>query len=163
MKIIKYTEFIKESTDNFLEELKQFCNDNIAYLLDEEFKINFLRASDNQTIMMFSKGETDPYYGNLREYKPEYIIEWNDIKDDFIPFIELLDERYKITKVRIQQNNKFKMLHPLDKQDNTFIKDLKDAIINDQIESTQFYIVFIYIKNSVEQEKKLPWYKRFLK
>lgn len=78
-----------------LDDVKTFCNQYLAYLLDDtEIKLDIY---DNT---IFEDGDEDneieiilylPNYDTFFIEKNRY---WNDIKDDFIPFLDVLNNRY---------------------------------------------------------------------
>lgn len=81
MKYLKIFEIYNRSYYFNPEHVKKFCEDNLAYLLDAEFVINtnFNLTNIHISIKKGSEG-----------------FKWNDIKYDFIPFLELLNNKYKI-------------------------------------------------------------------
>ena len=80
----KFNESTLQENLRKLEELKEFCNSNLAFLIDTGFKVEVFDYFDKITIVL-SKS-TDP-----REKNKLYI--WDDVKYDFIPFIELLSTK----------------------------------------------------------------------
>jgi hypothetical protein len=70
-------------------KLKDFCYSNLAYLIDEGFDISIDRKSINFMIRI-SKWKIK---GNSGHFYP---FTWDDIKDDFIPFIIVLNDKFKI-------------------------------------------------------------------
>lgn len=80
---MKYLKLFNENTDNFKEELQDFCELNLAYLLDEgtEIQIMFEGYEGLHQIRIL-----------LDEAKP-----WDDIKDHMIPFLTRLQNKYEIT------------------------------------------------------------------
>jgi hypothetical protein len=65
------------------EELQKFCNENLAYLLDEGFEIVVDSYTECYVLVFYSIG-ADFYFRN--------------IKNDFIPFFEFLKNKYTIIK-----------------------------------------------------------------
>jgi hypothetical protein len=99
---MKYLKRIFESLDK--NELLDFCETNLVYLLDEGFEIivndHFSKRSEGnpfyQIIIEESNEEsrlglTNP---NISVVKTPF--SWNKIKDYFIPFMDLLDKNYKL-------------------------------------------------------------------
>jgi hypothetical protein len=92
MKYIKSLSIFNESTFNEfiyktpLIELKKFCNDNLAYLIDDNFiiKIGTTRIYENHRLEI------------ILEKKGGEKFTYNDVKDDFIPFISELVRVFKI-------------------------------------------------------------------
>ena len=77
------------------EELQNFCNDNLAYLLDEGFEVRIIWTPNcDAWRIKFSKiGES---YPDLKKVERSRSFYWRDIKNDFIPFFEVLDEKYEL-------------------------------------------------------------------
>lgn len=87
---MKHLKMFKESlNDGESEELLDFCETNLAYLMDDGFEIS---CDDNQYINLYLPGESNRFrYGTAKDP-----FDWNDIKDHFIPFIQLLSKRYEL-------------------------------------------------------------------
>lgn len=68
------------------DELRELCNDYLSYLIDSGFYINIFSAND--TYITISKKENNSI--------THPIFSWLDVKDDIIPFIEILKSNYKI-------------------------------------------------------------------
>lgn len=94
---MKYLRKFFESFGNseIKEELQNFCNENLAYLLDEGFEVRVIWTPNcDAWRIKFSKiGER---YPDLRKVERSKSFYWRDIKDDFIPFFEMLDTKYEI-------------------------------------------------------------------
>jgi hypothetical protein len=67
---------------NFEEELKDFCEMNLAYLLDEGTEV--------------SVGETQN--GNYVKIKFDKMKSWDEIKDHIIPFATRLNNKYEMER-----------------------------------------------------------------
>lgn len=67
---------------NFEEELKDFCEMNLAYLIDEGTEI--------------SVGETQN--GNIVKIRFDYFKSWDEIKDHIIPFATRLNNKYEMER-----------------------------------------------------------------
>ena len=75
--------FNESLTADEVEELKEFCEINLAYLLDEDFIVDI----DSRF------GTTGNVSFNL---KRESGFTWDEISDHFIPFLQRLSNRYII-------------------------------------------------------------------
>lgn len=83
---MKYLKPFNESLKEETELLQEFCDLNLAYLVDEGFKTTI--ESDNYSKnLYFTKG----YKGRMYESET---FEWDEIKNTFIPFLTLLERRY---------------------------------------------------------------------
>ena len=85
---MKHLKRYNESIDDH-DELKDFVESCLAYLLDEGFHVFIPRAS-------LDDGTTAIWLGlNYRENKSNAFT-WDEIKDYYIPLLKLLHNRYQI-------------------------------------------------------------------
>ena len=82
---MKYLKPFNETVENFKEELQEFCETNLAYLLDEGTEIQIVEQPGGHEGLHQIRIL-------LNEPKP-----WNDIKDHMIPFLTRLQNKYEIT------------------------------------------------------------------
>lgn len=77
-------------SDNLIQELQDFCETSLAYLLDEGFKV----IIDKETL--FTKEFTGTcWVVGLHKLGTTTTSErWDDIKDYYIPFLKLILRRY---------------------------------------------------------------------
>jgi hypothetical protein len=81
--------FNEDLTQDELRDLKEFCESCLAYLLDEGFEIDYEKGTgDFHWIDLW--GSKDEEYDNPISYT------WDQVKDYYIPFIQLLKSRYKL-------------------------------------------------------------------
>ena len=83
---MKHLKPFNENTKNFKEELKDFCETGLAYLLDDggEVKIYHDRIV---IISVFDRYDESP------AYSPKT---WSQLKDHLIPFLTRLTNKYEI-------------------------------------------------------------------
>lgn len=116
-------------------EFENFCRDNLAYLLDEGF--GFEKVSDGHYLSMCL------YKRNTRRTNPTLVhtsgFYWNNIKYDFIPFLELFNEKFTSGKYSIKGINFFGKFDGrfgniyIEKQISTKDKSFDD-ILNDTLD-----------------------------
>ena len=83
---MKYLKGIFEGYDSN-QEVKDFAEGCLAYLLDDGFKVNVIDFTKSDKKMIFlSKHVEDLHYG----------FTWNEVKDYYIPFIKMLANRYQL-------------------------------------------------------------------
>lgn len=88
---MKYIKRIFESADfthDEVEQLKDFCEGALAYLLDEDFHIRVRHSASRE-----NRIRIEIYKGELAFPKP---FNWNDIDDYFISFYNILSKNYQI-------------------------------------------------------------------
>ena len=126
----------KDGVPDSLIEIKNLCNTNLAYLMDEGFKLDFLirknRISDKgyKTVRILLKKDDGARPNTFR---------WDDIKDDFIPSIIMLSEKYQL--YQHYPNKKDICINFLKETDTYFsIEDLlEDNIPNSLILNIKFH------------------------
>jgi len=100
---MKYLRKFFESFGNseIKEELQNFCNENLAYLLDEGYRVRVIWTPNcNAWRLVFEKvkreARSTPWVAHLRDSERINSFYWREIKDDFIPFFEMLDSKYEV-------------------------------------------------------------------
>ena len=83
-------------------ELQDYCETNLAYLMDEGFKIrigqNIDKITRNVTIQITKKDSVGTSDIDIEDFL------WEDVKDQFIPFVLRLEKIYDIEKIRFLGN-----------------------------------------------------------
>ena len=85
-----------------VDEVKEFCGNNLAYLLDDD------TYQFSVTSQMSGYSVSPSYYFSLYKVgNGAYdIINWNDIKDQVIPFLHMLTIEYSIEPMRLIDQSK---------------------------------------------------------
>lgn len=144
MRYLKYNEEFTGITDpnliKLVDDLKSFANDSLAYLIDDGFSISVGRKSylpyffNHLGLPEFSilkrKGEVDEY--NTAKVEK---FTWEEIKDDFIPFIEMCNEKYLFMNVAIFNTFGFHQV-----QIDDLINDNLNPTLLKDIVGIRFYI-----------------------
>jgi len=92
--------FNEKLSDDFISELKEFCETHLAYLLDEDFSIRY-RILNNSgrndihipSIEIVIRSTKDK--GPIRNLMP---FSWEEVSNHIIPFIHFLNMKYCITQ-----------------------------------------------------------------
>ncbi len=96
--------YLRKYQENSNTDLKNFCNSHLSYLIDAGFDLGFnyrigaifIAKQNNGGLMNVDPG--DGFTADLFK-----TFKWVDIKDEFIPFLELLAKRYNIdTNITIE-------------------------------------------------------------
>ncbi len=95
MKYLKRFESI--SGGDYLDGLKEFCNTYLSYLVDNGFSLKFTHSNDDETAINIVI-----YKHSTPERSLDAIFKWVDIKDDLIPFIEVLSKNYDIYQIMVE-------------------------------------------------------------
>jgi hypothetical protein len=80
-----------------IDELVKFCDEYLAYLKDSGFDITITKPAD-----VLKKYTSHLNYISIKLFKKgniNYKFDWSEIKDDFIPFFEILITKYKLDKL----------------------------------------------------------------
>ena len=90
---MKHLKMFKESlNDNEVVELLDFCETSLAYLMDEGFDI----SCDLDKYLQLSLPGKSTFRSNPNAISIKDPFDWNDVKDHFIPFLQLLSRRYEL-------------------------------------------------------------------
>lgn len=84
---MRYLKTFESKTEE--EDIRKFCEDNLAYLIDSGFRI----------IVDIVWQDMNYYDIYLIKDKLNDSFQWSDIKYDFIPFFEELNKKYEILPV----------------------------------------------------------------
>ena len=100
----KFNESLK--TDE-VDELKEFCETSLAYLLDDGYNVSVSIRNEvkypgkNHVIVSLGLPEkTSTGYLALRPYDGYGKFYWDDVKDYYIPFLQMLVRRYELLPYR---------------------------------------------------------------
>jgi len=83
-----------------VDELKDFCETSLAYLLDDGYNVS-LSIRDKVKYpgvnhIVVSLGLPEENYVPFRPYEGYRNFFWNDVKDYYIPFLQMLQRRYEL-------------------------------------------------------------------
>lgn len=81
-----YLKKFNESNSTKKDEILKFCEENLGYLLDSGFGVIVVERADDLNIE-FDRGDNK-------------LFKWEDIMDDFVPFIELFDMKFGLKKLK---------------------------------------------------------------
>lgn len=93
---MKYLESFGSSTNNNMKDLKRFCQDHLAFLIDEGFSISENTAFAKSTYIIINKPVNVKDNSNNTTHSSKSVFQWETIKDHFIPFIHFLNKEYDI-------------------------------------------------------------------
>lgn len=131
------------------EDIRDFCESSFAYLMDEGFNIKIFSSDDPYTSL--PKGQFNIW---LQKDNAKSFFKWDDVKDYYIPFLQLLDNRYDIggmkevsnwggystSSTNVEKNIRFRYRQ---KKDYSFVNVNKDfsyaRVINDDVFDSEGY------------------------
>lgn len=117
-----YNESLEENDKlDYLFELQDFCETSLVYLLDKGYEVSIFNDTLNITHIELHLGDKD---SSQNFY-------WNDVKDYYIPFLQLLSRRYKLdtyfSKFHNRRSNVHQVFFNADKSSYCSL----DKVIND--------------------------------
>jgi hypothetical protein len=130
-KLQKVVESRKSTTD----ELKEFSEDCLVYLLDDGFEITTYNMANDDTRIVIWLSKPGPRVGwNNKETRIGF--EWDAVKDYVIPFIQLLAKKYRLDKFdtvgSVQYPVRFNYgVDSPDLEDFTYDQIVDDSLFND--------------------------------
>jgi hypothetical protein len=128
---MRYLKLFNESNDTFEDELQEFCDNNLAYLIDMGFKVMVTNYYGHDSHRCY---QVKLY----RAVKGSYVYyNWDDINDDFIPFLTILNEKYIITEIKMDYMFNSK---------KAFRKFKLNTILKDKVSVDKIDFIFIQIK-----------------
>lgn len=105
---MKYLIRFNESVDD--GNVENYCKNCLAYILDNGFDINLSYNIHSITLCFYRKDSRRTSPALVHTSKT---FSWNEIKDDFIPFLESYNDKYTSGKYSIKGIN-FYMNEPAD-------------------------------------------------
>jgi hypothetical protein len=75
------------------EELQDFCDTYLAYLLDEGYSIVASEIGFGEYVLVLRNGKR---LDNVPIDSPELLFPWEEVNDQFIPFLHMLSKQYTI-------------------------------------------------------------------
>ena len=73
----------KKNYQEIFSDVKELCEELLVYLLDDtSYKLDYFSVKNTLSIEFLKREKTS--------------FSWDDIKEDYIPFIEILSSKYKI-------------------------------------------------------------------
>ncbi len=146
---MKHIKRFNESLENYLDQLKDFCESNLVYLLDEGFQLKY----DTQ-VMHFPEIKTIKQDGdagvNVKIMCPNYRknnlpnTHWSEIKDYIIPFLQRLCNEYQLYTYYEEKE--------FDQEKNEIVKEDKYVALQEE-NKFKYYTLEDLIEDKLPQDK----------
>lgn len=153
MKYLKNFENIKNSVST--PELKSYCDNYLAFLYDEGYVVT-LSKFDKKTFgsndLYFRMGvKRDPDLYHTKRSKEFY---WNDIKDQFIPFLFQLNKDYKIDNLlpsilKRYKEEESKQIRFWNYAHESYTDYTYEDILNDKAKNEKIVEVVFHVKDEI--------------
>ena len=127
--------FENNNLEELEEEVRNLCESSLSFLYDKGFE-PFVTDVEDMILIELSKYET--INGELDNTLLTY--SWDEIKEEFIPFMEMINEKYKIQEIVFYENvdNEFS------RDDESTISDLLEQDFDRKVIQT----LQVFIKNN---------------
>jgi hypothetical protein len=149
MRYLKYNEEFTGMTDPDLmklqNEFRDFANDCLAYLVDDGFSVSVGKKPFTTWPVNIYLPEFFFCKKGVTEYN-QFIVEkfsWEEIKDDFIPFLEMCNDRFKVFNIKINGFGNYQVnVNDLisEKSDCPALKTNKSTLKEHRINHISFFI-----------------------
>ena len=95
--MMRYLKSFNEGRKSTTDELKEFSEDCLAYLLDDGFEITtYTMAHNDRSAVIWIDKPGTPVGWNMKKTRIGF--EWDAVKDYYIPFVQLLASRYQLAR-----------------------------------------------------------------
>ena len=126
-----YLKKFNESNSNKVEEIKKFCEENLAYLIDAGFSLKYLDYSshDNRELLNIDYQSIGLNVFLVRNST----FKWDEVVNDFVPFLQMLDDKYGLIKLKpTSSRDKYSRKCSIMFHDNFTYRYTLDDLINDR-------------------------------
>ena len=144
-----YLRKFNESLENYLDQLKDFCESNLVYLLDEGFQLKYETHS-----IYFPEIRTIYHDGdagvNVKIICPNYRnrnlpnTHWSEVKDYIIPFLQRLCNEYQLYTYFEKKE--------FDQEQNEIVKEDKYVALQEDTKF-KYYTLEDLIEDKLPQDK----------
>lgn len=127
----KYKLFENNNLEELEEEVKNLSEGSLSFLFDKGFDA-YISDTEDSVFVELSKWET------IDEHTVERLdFNWDEIKDDFSPFLEILNEKYFITEIVFYEDVEDEMY----RDDESTLEDILDPDFDrDPLQSIQVFL-----------------------
>lgn len=127
--------FENNNLEELEEEVRNLCESSLSFLYDKGFE-PFVTDVEDMILIELSKYETI----NGEQDNTLLTYSWDEIKEEFIPFMEMINEKYKIQEIVFYENvdNEFS------RDDESTISDLLEQDFDRKVIQT----LQVFIKNN---------------
>jgi hypothetical protein len=121
---MKYIKKFNESKKVNYDDVKKFCEDHLAYLIDIGYELGWNDSQISEDVkiidIVFMHGFSTPRNIAFR---------WTEISDDFIPFLQILNKKFELLNIIIHPNYTHKTKYNIEYLTSGKIREKKIAYI----------------------------------
>jgi hypothetical protein len=143
---------LEQSNESLKEELQDFCDTHLAYLIDEGFKVRISKfeGDDYHQIMLGCATDGSGYGNNNRL--------WSEMKDQVLPFLHFLFKDYEL-----YYDNNAEPAMGIVYRGSSGIKqeELKLDQVDDLPDNTEISTLFIRVVKKEDKEVKKSPFRNF--
>lgn len=142
---------LRRFNEGLKQELKDFCETHLAYLIDEGFRVAISKfEGDDYHQIMLGYATDGSGYGNNNRL-------WSQMKDHVLPFLHFLFKYYEL----YYDNTEPAM--GIVYRSNSGIKqeELKLDQVDDLPDDTEISTLFIRVVKKEDKEVKKAWFRNF--
>lgn len=89
--------YLRRIFEGVTDEVKDFTEDCLAYLLDDGFEVTTYRMAHDKRSAVIWIAKPGPRIGwNNKQTRIGF--EWDEVKDYYIPFVQLLAKKYQLAR-----------------------------------------------------------------
>jgi hypothetical protein len=150
MRYLKYNEEFKKMNDPDLNQLyddiNKLANECLAYLIDDGFSVSVGKKPFTTLPVNNFLPEFFFYKKGIVLNSNQFIVEkftWEEIKDDFIPFLEMCNDRFTVFNIKINGFGNYQVnVNDLisEKSDCPALKTNKSTLKEHKINHISFFI-----------------------
>ena len=136
------------------EHLKDLCDMCLAYLMDDGYEYNIKDFSWLNTKVIYFDNKQIENKSKYWPYRNENIFKWGDIKDHFIPFLEMLLKDYRIKEVSMDVIREYEKGTNVEQK--TFIENTGaiNTLIKDRLDdNTEIKVISVVIDEKPKPKK----------
>ena len=147
---MKYLRTFNESIDN--DHLTDLCDMCLAYLMDDGYEYYIKGFSWLHTRVIYFDNKNIKNKSTYWPYNTENIFKWGDVKDHFIPFLQMLLKDYRIKEVNMDVIREYE--RGTNVEQKTFMESYLSTLIEDRLDDdTEIKLISVVIDDKPKPKK----------
>lgn len=143
------------------DELIDYCETNLAYLLDQEdFQVEVVMTGEDKKNTFSVIISNNPNERNLPLHTNDKLFNWDNVKDYIIPFLKRLDKDYDVSRIYFYEYSKGVKYGSYSTQ-QAWIGHSLNSIVKDKIKPGMIRVIDITVTDKTP-DTLLKRIKRFV-